>query len=77
MCMSDNVFAPGLKPNSVRAANGVILTVPEGWILLPPGDAAITRRAKAAYHTNITSDKSVFETGSTLKEENNHDSEAI
>ena len=25
-----------------------ILTTPEGWILLPPGDAALTRRVKAA-----------------------------
>jgi len=25
-----------------------VLTVPEGWILLPPGDAALTRRVKLA-----------------------------
>ena len=25
-----------------------VLTAPEGWILLPPGDAALTRRVKAA-----------------------------
>jgi hypothetical protein len=25
-----------------------VLTVPEGWILLPPGDAGLTRRVKAA-----------------------------
>ena len=25
-----------------------ILTVPEGWVLLPPGDAGLTRRVKAA-----------------------------
>ena len=29
-------------------ADGRILTVQEGWILLPPGDAALTRRVKAA-----------------------------
>ena len=46
--MSDNTFTPGPKPNTVRAANGAILTAPEGWILLPPGDAALTRRVKAA-----------------------------
>ena len=43
-----NTFTPGPKPNTVRAANGAILTAPEGWILLPPGDAALTRRVKAA-----------------------------
>ena len=41
-------FLPGPTPNSVRAADGKILTAPEGWILLPPGDAALTRRVKAA-----------------------------
>ena len=45
--MTANTFAPGPTPNSVRSANGQILTAPEGWILLPPGDAALTRRVKA------------------------------
>lgn len=31
----------------VLAANGAVLTVPEGWALLPPGDAALSRRIKA------------------------------
>ncbi len=43
-----NTFTPGPTPNTVRAADGRILTIPEGWILLPPGDAALTRRVKAA-----------------------------
>jgi hypothetical protein len=43
-----NVFTPGPTPNSVRAADGRILTAPEGWALLPPGDAALTRRVKEA-----------------------------
>ena len=43
-----NIFTPGPTPNTVRAADGKILTVPEGWELLPPGDAALTRRVKAA-----------------------------
>jgi Uncharacterized conserved protein (DUF2293) len=42
------IFTPGPAPNSVRAADGRILTAPEGWVLLPPGDAALTRRVKAA-----------------------------
>jgi hypothetical protein len=41
-------FALGPASNTVRAPDGRILTVPEGWILLPPGDAGLTRRVKAA-----------------------------
>jgi hypothetical protein len=43
-----NTFAPGPAPNTVRAPDGKILTAPQGWILLPPGDAGLTRRVKAA-----------------------------
>jgi hypothetical protein len=32
----------------VRDEAGVLLPVPKGWVLLPPGDAALTRRVKAA-----------------------------
>src|SRR5271156_1783775 len=46
--MNETTFTLGPNPNTVRAADGKILTVPEGWILLPPGDAALTRRVKAA-----------------------------
>lgn len=41
-------FLPGPTPHTVRAADGKVSTVPDGWILLPPGDAALTRRVKAA-----------------------------
>jgi Uncharacterized conserved protein (DUF2293) len=43
-----NTFTPGPAPNTIRAADGRVLTAPEGWILLPPGDAALTRRVKVA-----------------------------
>jgi Uncharacterized conserved protein (DUF2293) len=46
--MSDQIFTPGPTPNTVRAADGKLLTPPEGWALLPPGDAGLTRRVKAA-----------------------------
>jgi hypothetical protein len=46
--MNDITFTPGPTPNSVRSADGNVLAAPEGWILLPPGDAALTRRVKAA-----------------------------
>ena len=44
----DNKFSPGPTANTVRAANGEVQTVPDGWMLLPPGDAGLTRRVKAA-----------------------------
>src|SRR5436305_2493722 len=43
-----NAFTPGPTPNTVRVADGRVLTAPEGWALLPPGDAALTRRVKEA-----------------------------
>jgi hypothetical protein len=36
------------SPTPDRSAAGELLAVPEGWGLLPPGDAALTRRVKAA-----------------------------
>src|SRR5690606_9717661 len=42
------VVAPEPAPRSVRPANGERAQVPEGWELLPPGDAGLTRRVKAA-----------------------------
>ena len=46
--MSANSFTPGPTPNTVRSADGKILTAPEGWVLLPPGDPGLTRRVKSA-----------------------------
>ena len=46
--MSENIFTPGPSPNTVRTAEGKILIVPQGWVVLAPGDAALTRRVKAA-----------------------------
>src|SRR5947209_13680545 len=43
-----NIFTPGPTPNTVRAADGRVLTAPEGWVLLLPGDAALTHRVMAA-----------------------------
>jgi hypothetical protein len=41
-------FTPGPTENTVRTLEGQVLTVPAGWVLLLPGDAALTRRVKAA-----------------------------
>ena len=46
--MITTIFQPGPTPETVRAADGKVLTPPSGWSLLPPGDAALTRRVKAA-----------------------------
>jgi hypothetical protein len=48
MNANDTTFTPGPSPDTVRAADGKVLMVPDGWVLLPPGDAALTRRVKAA-----------------------------
>jgi hypothetical protein len=46
--MSDATYTPGPKPNTVRTPRGEILTAPANWVLVPPGDAGVTRRVKAA-----------------------------
>ena len=48
MSKVDNVFAVGPSPRTVKNANGDVLEVPADWELLPPGDALLTRRVKAA-----------------------------
>jgi hypothetical protein len=45
---STRIVAPGLSDGTVRTADGQILHAPADWQLLPPGDAALTRRVKAA-----------------------------
>ena len=55
--MSDTTFMPGPTPNTVRSADGQILTVPAGWVLLPPGDATLTRRVKAAVDHWVVQEK--------------------
>lgn len=46
--MTDNVFHPSSTPKTVCTADGVTIAVPADWKLLPPGDAALTRRVKTA-----------------------------
>ena len=46
--MGNNTFSPGPTANTVRSAYGKIVAIPDGWILVPPGDAAHSRRIKAA-----------------------------
>jgi hypothetical protein len=46
--MPAQTYLPGPTPDTVRTPLGRTLAVPSGWQLLPPGDAALTRRVKAA-----------------------------
>jgi hypothetical protein len=52
-----NTFSPGPTPHTVRTADGDVLTVPRGWELLLPGDAALTRRVKAAGEHWVVAEK--------------------
>jgi hypothetical protein len=40
--------SPGPDLRRVRTSSGELLEVPEGWVLVPPGDPALTRRIKQA-----------------------------
>ena len=55
--MNDQTFTPGPTPNTVRASDGKVLTAPNGWVLLPPGDATLTRRVKAVGEHWIVAEK--------------------
>lgn len=46
--MPAKTFLPSPTPNTVRTPSGEVVPVPSGWVLLPPGDAGLTRRVKAA-----------------------------
>ncbi len=48
MTIASRVVSPGPSDKTVRTEDGKILPIPEGWELLPPGDAGLTRRLKAA-----------------------------
>lgn len=40
-------MSPGKTTGTVVTSDGRVLTPPDSWILLPPGDAGLTRRVKA------------------------------
>ena len=48
MTIASRVVSPGPSDKTVRTEDGKILPIPDGWELLPPGDAGLTRRLKAA-----------------------------
>ena len=51
------VVGPGPVERSVRTEKGEVLTVPAGWVLVPPGDPGLTRRIKAAGPTWTVQEK--------------------
>ncbi len=51
------IVAPGPERRVVCTADGQLLRVPAGWELLPPGDAALTRRVKTAGPTWAVQEK--------------------
>src|SRR3954447_21461096 len=47
--MADSLtLSPTADPHVFRAPDGSLRSPPEGWACLPPGDAGLTRRVKAA-----------------------------
>ena len=57
MSEETRIVAPGPSDRSVRTADDLVLQVPTDWELLPPGDAALTRRVKAAGPTWTVQEK--------------------
>src|SRR3954467_2400734 len=57
MAAETRVVAPGPDDRSVSTAGGEILRPPADWVLVPPGDAALTRRVKAAGPTWTVQEK--------------------
>jgi hypothetical protein len=57
MPQETRIVAPGPDVHSVRLADGTVVRVPENWSLLPPGDAGLTRRVKAAGPTWTVQEK--------------------
>lgn len=51
------IVSPGPTDRSVRTSTGEILHPPAGWMLLPPGDATLTRRVKEAGETWTVQEK--------------------
>jgi hypothetical protein len=45
---ASRTVAPTAEPRRFRGEDGGLLTPPHDWALLPPGDAGLTRRVKAA-----------------------------
>lgn len=50
-------YSPGPSENTIRSPEGRVITIPQGFELLPPGDAGLTRRVKAAGEHYVVAEK--------------------
>ena len=57
MPTENRIVRPGALPRSVLTERGQTLVAPIDWVLLPPGDAGLTRRVKAAGPTWTVQEK--------------------
>src|SRR3954452_9937684 len=57
MPQQTRIVSPGPDDRSVRTAGGETLPLPDEWVLVPPGDPALTRRLKAAGPTWTVQEK--------------------
>jgi hypothetical protein len=57
MPQQTRIVAPGPNQRTVRTRDGQVLEPPTDWILLPPGDAGLTRRVKASGPTWTVQEK--------------------
>ena len=46
MPAENQIVSPSVRPGRYRAGDGREVAPPAGWVLVPPGDAALTRRVK-------------------------------
>lgn len=57
MQSTTRIVRPGPQPGTVLTERGEVLRPPSDWALLPPGDAGLTRRVKAAGPTWTVQEK--------------------
>ena len=55
--MPSTTYSPGPQLNTVRSPEGKVIPIPAEWVLLPPGDPALTRRVKAAGDHFVVAEK--------------------
>lgn len=70
--MNDRVLSPGPSETQGRTTSGVLITLPHGWTIVPPGDPGLTRRIKATGNYWVVQEKKgrkVFSRGVWAPEE--------
>ncbi len=50
-------YSPGPSENTIRSPEGRVIKIPQDFELLPPGDAGLTRRVKAAGEHYVVAEK--------------------